>query len=92
MVVFRVENIWKLLRIPHFLFISTKEVSPIIGRFVNVVPRLAIKLLDALIGGSGVNSDVSPGRFPALAAHETGGTSLQNMLHWEKNVRTDKFA
>ena len=76
---------------PHFLFFSHKDVSPLYGIMIDMIPGITIDVIQDLIAGHGSKSDLQKSRMSVMGSHEPGGTSVKNIKHLEKLVREKDF-
>jgi alpha-beta hydrolase superfamily lysophospholipase len=53
--------------------------------------QVITKLIFNAMAGWNPNDNFSPDRFPLLAAHQPGGTSVMVMAHWAQAIRSGKF-
>jgi len=85
---FEVLGIFDFLHLKNgFAMPSMSWLSKFLG---NHFPRLWLAILNLFLGRTN-EEHIDINRVPVIASHELGGTSLQNMKHWDQGLDSDKF-
>ena len=76
----KIAEIMKLFNDNTILY-DRKEVSPILGEFSTIFPRLTYYVV-SLIAGITKKRNVNYKIFSKFGSHDPAGSSLQCLIHW----------
>jgi pimeloyl-ACP methyl ester carboxylesterase len=81
----------QLLGVHEFMGPSSMPfpINKVIEALCLEVPRVCSTVIELYVGPSQAPSNAT--REQVIAAHEPGGTSVQNMIHWLQMVRSDLY-